>query len=216
MPVMGFHSVILKPDSVRRVTPPTTMMPRTKTEEAMSHLPTESEGRIGISPVRFSSSRWLKLGRAECKKRRESSGERGGGTVLVVDGESNEIFLKKVAERGWQLILVRGISRETGSRRKDALKNMSIPKIDHGKQHVDSYYCQMLAISRQLFPALYTRAFSFTSVGRNTNSTASIKTPPTLSEGEKIIYEKLTHKFEPSQLQVQDVSGMTCFFHPGL
>jgi len=47
MPVIGLHSVILKPDSVRRVTPPTTMIPKTKTEEAMSHLPTERGGRIG-------------------------------------------------------------------------------------------------------------------------------------------------------------------------
>ena len=31
--------------------------------------------------------------------------------------------------------------------------------------------------------------------------------PPDLDEGEKRIYDKLTEKFTPSHLQVQDVSG---------
>ena len=41
IPVMGFHSVILKPDSVSRVTPPTTTVPNTNTEEKSSQYPTE-------------------------------------------------------------------------------------------------------------------------------------------------------------------------------
>uniref|UniRef100_A0A8H7Y1J3 Bola-like protein n=1 Tax=Psilocybe cubensis TaxID=181762 RepID=A0A8H7Y1J3_PSICU len=39
-----------------------------------------------------------------------------------------------------------------------------------------------------------------------TSATASTA-PPGLSEGEQVIHEKLTAKFAPSQLQVQDVSG---------
>lgn len=48
--MIGFHSVILRPDSVSRVTPPTTMTARTREEDAMSHIPTaggESGGRGG-------------------------------------------------------------------------------------------------------------------------------------------------------------------------
>jgi hypothetical protein len=37
---MGRHSVMLSPDSVRRVTPPTTMTARTRTEESKSQFPT--------------------------------------------------------------------------------------------------------------------------------------------------------------------------------
>lgn len=44
MPVIGRHSVMLKPDSVRRVTPPTTTTTRTKREEIMSHIPTAGGG----------------------------------------------------------------------------------------------------------------------------------------------------------------------------
>jgi len=39
-PVIGRHSVMLSPDSVRRVTPPTTMTARTRTEESKSQFPT--------------------------------------------------------------------------------------------------------------------------------------------------------------------------------
>lgn len=50
MPVIGFHSVILSPDSVNRVTPPTTITAKTKPEDINNHLPTaggESTGRGG-------------------------------------------------------------------------------------------------------------------------------------------------------------------------
>lgn len=49
MPVIGFHSVILRPDSVSRVTPPTTTIVRTKDEDIMSQIPTDLGGSIGIS-----------------------------------------------------------------------------------------------------------------------------------------------------------------------
>ncbi len=40
-PVMGFHSVILRPDSVNRVTPPMTTIPNTRLEHPRSQYPTE-------------------------------------------------------------------------------------------------------------------------------------------------------------------------------
>jgi hypothetical protein len=47
MPVMGFHSVMLNPDSVRRVTPPTTMMPKTRPDDASSQRPTAGGASFG-------------------------------------------------------------------------------------------------------------------------------------------------------------------------
>mgnify|MGYP007051632478 CR=1 FL=1 len=46
-PVIGFHSVMLRPDSVRRVTPPTTTMAKTRVADAMSHPPTTGGARVG-------------------------------------------------------------------------------------------------------------------------------------------------------------------------
>jgi hypothetical protein len=43
-------------------------------------------------------------------------------------------------------------------------------------------------------------------------STKPTLTPPAnLSEGEKLIYDKLTDKFLPTELAVQDISGGTLF-----
>jgi len=64
----------------------------------------------------------------------------------------------------------------------------------------------MLVLPRRLLPALApTRAFSVASNLR----TASANSSPSssLSEGELAIHAKLTAKFVPTQLQVQDVSG---------
>jgi len=47
MPVIGFHSVMLKPDSVRRVTPPTTITAKTNPADPINHPPTPGEDRIG-------------------------------------------------------------------------------------------------------------------------------------------------------------------------
>ena len=44
---MGRHSVMLRPDSVRRVTPPTTMTPKTRREEKMSQPATGGGDRTG-------------------------------------------------------------------------------------------------------------------------------------------------------------------------
>lgn len=63
MPVIGLHSVMLKPDSVNRVTPPTPMTPRTKTEESMSHLLTDGGGRTGSSS--FVGRDGVQMGRLE-------------------------------------------------------------------------------------------------------------------------------------------------------
>jgi len=51
MPVMGRHSVMLSPDSVRRVTPPTTIMAKTKVEENKSHRPTAGGESTGSGDV---------------------------------------------------------------------------------------------------------------------------------------------------------------------
>lgn len=51
MPVMGRHSVILKPDWVRRVTPPTKMTAKTRAEDASSHLPTDGRDSTGRSAM---------------------------------------------------------------------------------------------------------------------------------------------------------------------
>lgn len=47
--MIGFHSVILKPDSVRRVTPPTTMTAKTRAEDANSHIATGGGVKVGSS-----------------------------------------------------------------------------------------------------------------------------------------------------------------------
>jgi len=47
MPVMGCHSVMLNPDSVRRVMPPTTMMANTSVEDKSSQRPTAGGDRTG-------------------------------------------------------------------------------------------------------------------------------------------------------------------------
>ena len=44
---MGRHSVMLRPDSVRRVTPPTTMTAMTRTEESISQFPTAGGDSTG-------------------------------------------------------------------------------------------------------------------------------------------------------------------------
>ena len=47
----GRHSTILKPDSVSRVIPPTTIIPKTKVAEKNSHLVTAGPDRGGSSVV---------------------------------------------------------------------------------------------------------------------------------------------------------------------
>jgi len=47
MPVMGRHSVILRPDSVRRVTPPTTITAKTNADEKRSQRPTDGGDSTG-------------------------------------------------------------------------------------------------------------------------------------------------------------------------
>lgn len=69
----------------------------------------------------------------------------------------------------------------------------------------------MLPFTRRLFPTL--RAVgTFTTAATRRNAKASNNPPSNLSEGEQNIYAKLTAKFTPSQLQVQDVSGMRWLF----
>lgn len=51
MPLIGFHSVILKPDSVKRVTPPTTITANTSPEESISQRPTLGGDKVGRDPA---------------------------------------------------------------------------------------------------------------------------------------------------------------------
>lgn len=48
VPATGFHSVILNPDSVRRVTPPTTTTLKTSTLHPKSHLYTRGEVKVSF------------------------------------------------------------------------------------------------------------------------------------------------------------------------
>jgi hypothetical protein len=64
----------------------------------------------------------------------------------------------------------------------------------------------MLQFTRRLFPT--PRAVgTFTTAATRRNVNISSTPSSDLSEGEQNIYAKLTAKFTPSQLQVQDVSG---------
>ena len=47
MPAIGFHSVMLRPDSVRRVMPPTTITAKTNPAEPISHPPTPGDDKTG-------------------------------------------------------------------------------------------------------------------------------------------------------------------------
>lgn len=47
MPAMGRHSVMLRPDSVRRVTPPTTMTVKTNADDKRSQRPTAGGANTG-------------------------------------------------------------------------------------------------------------------------------------------------------------------------
>ena len=49
IPATGRHSVILRPDSVNRVTPPTTITAKTKAEEVRSHIATGGGESTGSS-----------------------------------------------------------------------------------------------------------------------------------------------------------------------
>lgn len=111
IPVIGLHSVILSPDSVNRVTPPTTMTPNTKTEDSMSHLLTDGGGRMGSS-VGFD---WVKTGRLKCKERRRHDGRREGKTLeglLVVPGETLNAVCK---DENWPRKACRYFNRRPGA-----------------------------------------------------------------------------------------------------
>ncbi|THV05442.1 bola-like protein [Dendrothele bispora CBS 962.96] len=64
----------------------------------------------------------------------------------------------------------------------------------------------MFGITRRIFSTglqSQARRFSASPLSLNTSSTI----PTDATEGERNIYQKLTEKFAPSHLQVQDVSG---------
>lgn len=69
--MMGRHSVMLRPDSVRRVTPPTTTMAKTRVDDNISHIPTERGDSTGNGAEDGSAVRLV-------EKRRECIGSRVG------------------------------------------------------------------------------------------------------------------------------------------
>lgn len=75
--MIGRHSVMLKPDSVRRVTPPTAMIAKTRVEENRSHFPTEEEGRAGKGSTGAGAVGPDEVKR-DCRRRRGSSVGKGG------------------------------------------------------------------------------------------------------------------------------------------
>lgn len=68
IPETGRHSVILRPDSVRRVTPPTTMTAKTIAEDARSHIPTGGGDSTGSSATAWAD--WAEFD----EKKRGSNG----------------------------------------------------------------------------------------------------------------------------------------------
>ncbi|KAF5369757.1 hypothetical protein D9758_001337 [Tetrapyrgos nigripes] len=63
----------------------------------------------------------------------------------------------------------------------------------------------MLTATRRIFSTtLQARRFSASVLVSNANTSSS---SPDVTEGERNIHAKLTEKFAPSQLQVQDISG---------
>jgi hypothetical protein len=52
IPVIGSHSVILKPDSVSRVRPPMMIMPKTSVEQPSNQVGNDRGMVVGFSPVR--------------------------------------------------------------------------------------------------------------------------------------------------------------------
>jgi stress-induced morphogen len=88
------------------------------------------------------------------------------------------------------------VGRHSCSECDQANRNGPIRGLDHSN---------MFSLTRRLLPTVHSaRAFSATACSRN----APASSQPELLEGEQLITQKLVEKFAPSQLQVQDVSGM--------
>ena len=64
----------------------------------------------------------------------------------------------------------------------------------------------MLQFTRRLF-RIPRAVGTFTTAATQRNAYASNTPSSNLSEGEQNIYDKLSAKFAPSQVQVQDISG---------
>ena len=103
MPVMGRHSVILRPDSVRRVTPPTTITAKTRVEENISQLPTDRDGR---------TSGFVEKGRM-CARRR----------IEVENGLVDRCFgIERGRYAGWKRTVVHAVLN-AGCKRMHAVLN---------------------------------------------------------------------------------------------
>jgi hypothetical protein len=99
-PVMGRHSVMLNPDSVRRVTPPTTMTARTRTEESRSQFPTAGgeitgSGSCCLADAAGAAAAGSNSSAPFEEKKRGSSADRGGVVGVVVVGPRLENAAKE-------------------------------------------------------------------------------------------------------------------------
>ena len=221
-PVIGLHSVILNPDSVNRVTPPTTMMPSTKTEENISHLPTAGGGRIGkFDDGSFSS--WLEIGRVEWSNRRCKDGRQKCVNLAGLLGNLvNAVCCRRVENFPRLFHAFLPVCRQPGPNRPNtALRPPhSIAGADTESWKFRSLTSKirtpsrnlantMFPLTKRVFPTLYaSRTFSCTGPTRNNPIPSPSPPAADLTDGEKTIHQKLTEKFNPSELQVQDVSGV--------
>jgi hypothetical protein len=70
----------------------------------------------------------------------------------------------------------------------------------------------MLQFTRRQFQYIPRTVGTFTTAAAQRNANASNGPSSNLSEGEQSIYDKLTAKFTPAYVQVQDVSGARWLF----
>jgi len=64
-----------------------------------------------------------------------------------------------------------------------------------------------LTVFRRATPSLRQQARPRTAAAAHTQTAAASSAPPKLDEGEQAIFDKLSERFLPSELLVQDVSG---------
>ena len=250
--MIGRHSVMLRPDSVRRVMPPTTMTAMTSVEDIKSQFATAG-GEITGS--------WAGAGSApfDEKKRGSSGTDFLGRSVspggLFLGNPANEC--SRVRERSARIDVRLGLPRRrwcnprwrrdrqpgmdrfvalfgVGERRRarESSPEHNIPSVNtpsqlreqaskqeqeqeqehrHGRAGVLGWHvsvslltvtAMLSTIIRRALPSLR-QARPYTAAA-HTQAAAS---PSKLDEGEQAIYDKLSGRFQTSDLLVQDISG---------
>ena len=106
--MIGRHSVMLSPDSVSRVTPPTTMTAKTSTAEPSSHPPTDGGESTGSSLAGISA--------AFDEKKRGSNARRGtlpARRAMFLLGLQRPFFLNALSvDRAGALLRESAVSEE--------------------------------------------------------------------------------------------------------